>query len=557
MKVFLLHRDQDFSPKPELRGAMFTAMRSGNLYAIANAYRNLERQSKSAPPPAPDGDDELTQDLELETLWRAMAAGDQFLYEMARRVVLSCLRDTDAIVYRQQVLADCLEHPEVVQQLYGLAIEALASERKIGSLWSGAMPDFILHRSVRLLGLYLDILRRLRQVADEHADSFHSPGFRRFFATLRDELGDDYLAAVEQQLRELALNRGMLESAELGQGDKGRRYVFHRPPPDPTWKERLRPGKQPPSHTFELHPRDEAGFRALKDIQARAINRVADAVAQSADHVQSFFIMLRLELAFYLGCLNLRRWLDQKGEPVCFPEPVPEGELALTATDLYDVCLTLHLEDRVVSNDVNADAKALVMFTGANQGGKSTLLRSLGLAQLMMQSGMFVGARSCRASVAAGLFTHYKREEDTTMEGGKLDEELGRMSQIADRIAPNSMLLCNESFASTNEREGSEIARQVVHAMLDKRIRVLFVTHMYDLAHSLHSQRLDEALFLRAEREPDGTRTFKLLEGEPLPTSYGEDSYRRIFGKTVAATSGGDSRATDIASLARDRARSR
>jgi DNA mismatch repair ATPase MutS len=127
-------------------------------------------------------------------------------------------------------------------------------------------------------------------------------------------------------------------------------------------------------------------------------------------------------------------------------------------------------------------------------------------------------------------FTHYKREEDATMQRGKLDEELGRMSEIADQITPHSILLCNESFASTNEREGSEIAGQVVRAMVDKQISVFFVTHMYELAHSFHAQQLDSALFLRAEREPDVRRTFKLREREPLPTSYGKDSYRRVFG---------------------------
>ena len=182
------------------------------------------------------------------------------------------------------------------------------------------------------------------------------------------------------------------------------------------------------------------------------------------------------------------------------------------------------------------------MITGANQGGKSTLLRSLGLAQLMMQSGMFVGAESFRADVCAGVFTHYKREEDAAMEGGKLDEELARMSEIVDRIKPGAILLCNEPFASTNEREGSEIARHVVRALLSKRVRVLFVTHMYDLAHSFHAQRLATALFLRAEREPDGRRTFKLLEGEPLPTSYGEDSYRRVFGDVGAPQAAVESR---------------
>jgi DNA mismatch repair ATPase MutS len=125
--------------------------------------------------------------------------------------------------------------------------------------------------------------------------------------------------------------------------------------------------------------------------------------------------MLRLELAFYLGCLNLHDTLAGKGEPVCFPEPLPAGQLSLTADGIYDVCLTLHLGNRAVGNEVLADGKSLVMITGANQGGKSTLLRSLGLAHLMMQAGMFAGARSFRAGVCNGVFTHFKREEDAAM----------------------------------------------------------------------------------------------------------------------------------------------
>ena len=40
---------------------------------------------------------------------------------------------------------------------------------------------------------------------------------------------------------------------------------------------------------------------------------------------------------------------------------------------------------------------------------------------------------------------------------------------------------------------------------------------------------MPNAIFLRAERQVDGGRTFKLMEGEPLQTSYGEDLYERIF----------------------------
>lgn len=531
MKVFLLHKDRDFAVKPGLRDAIFGAMASGDLFALANVRRDLQRGRSPGPSAAaPGSDDVLTQDLELQTLWNAMAAGDEFLFEVARRGVLSSLSDPDAVVYRQRVLADCLEHPGTVRQLYELAIDALENERQVRSLWHLASPDSIISRSVQVLTLQVEILRRLRQVAEEHAGNFGSEGFRRFFAMLGEELSDDYLQTVEHHLRELEFKRGVLESAALGQGNKGRRYIV-RTQREQRWTERLSFGTRSPGYTFMIPARDENGFRALEEIRGKGINRVADAVAQSADHVKSFFSMLRIELAFYLGCLNLRERLDAKGEPACFPVPLPAGQRTLAAEGIYDVCLTLHLPDRAVGNEVSADGKSLVMITGANQGGKSTLLRSLGLAHLMMQSGMFVGAQSFRAGVCAGVFTHYKREEDATMRSGKLDEELARMSEIAGQITPGSILLCNESFASTNEREGSEIARQVVHAMLDKQIKVFFVTHMYDLAHGFHAQRLDTALFLRAERQqPDGRRTFKLAEGEPLPTSYGEDSYRRIFG---------------------------
>jgi hypothetical protein len=530
MKVFLLHRDRDFAVKPELRDPIFDAMMSGDLFAIANVRRNRERQREPSSPLAPTGNDAvLTQDLELRTLWNAMAADDEFLFEMAKRGVLSSLTDPDAIVYRQQVLADCLEHPEIIRQLYQLAVEALENERTTGGLFSLASPDRILSRAVQVLKLQIDVLRRLRQIAGEQAASFRSEGFTRFFAMLGQELADDYLRAVEHHLRELEFKRGVFESAELAKGFKGSRYMV-RTPREQRWTERLRFGNRSASYSFTVPPRDENGFKSLEAIEGRGINLVANSVAQSADHIKSFFSMLRLELAFYLGCLNLHGRLAGRQEPVCFPQPLAAGQLTFTAKEIYDVSLTLHLENRVVGNEVNADGKSLVMITGANQGGKSTLLRSFGLAHLMMQAGMFVGARSFRAGVCNGIFTHYKREEDVTMERGKLDEELSRMSAIAGQITRHSILLCNESFASTNEREGSEIARQVVRAMLRKQIKVFFVTHMWDLAHSFDAQQLGNALFLRAERQPGGRRTFKVVEGEPLPTSYGEDSYRRIFG---------------------------
>jgi DNA mismatch repair ATPase MutS len=148
---------------------------------------------------------------------------------------------------------------------------------------------------------------------------------------------------------------------------------------------------------------------------------------------------------------------------------------------------------------------------------------------------MFVGAQALCANICEGLFTHYKREEDMTMVSGKLDEELSRMSDIVDEVGPDCFLLCNESFAATNEREGSEIARQIVCALVEKRIKVFYVTHLFELAHSFYERRMENALFLRAERGAGGARTFKVVEAEPLKTSHGADLYRRIFAQDIGA----------------------
>ena len=64
------------------------------------------------------------------------------------------------------------------------------------------------------------------------------------------------------------------------------------------------------------------------------------------------------------------------------------------------------------------------------------------------------------------------------------------------------------------------------------------MTHHFDLADSLHRQQSHPALFLRAPRQSDGRRDFKLVPAPPLPTSYGADIYHRIGGWLDESSSG-------------------
>jgi DNA mismatch repair ATPase MutS len=496
MKALLMHSDRDFHLQQEL----------------------------------PWNEGALTQDLKLDTLLHAMAGGDEFLFDVARKALLAGLQnDVGTILYRQAIVKDCLNNPAAIRELYALTVETIEGTRKHGWGISSHYPSSMLYNSIDLLESVSGMLRELWNIAEQQAGRFTSEAFKALFAMLRAELSDEYLSRIRIQLTELKFRRGVRLGAELGECNESTNYVLRETrDKEPNWLQRIL-RRDPPGYTFHLAERDQAGAEILSNMRQRGISRVAVALAQSAEHVLGFFKTLRTELGFYVGCLNLHDRLAGKKEPVCFPMPVPAGERKLHFSGLYDVCLSLHMGRRVVGNAAAADGKNLTIITGANQGGKSSFLRSIGLAQIMMQAGMFVGAEALEAELCPALLTHYKREEDATMNSGKLDEELSRVSQIVDHIAPNSLLLCNESFAATNEREGSEIAKQIVCALLEKHIKIFYVTHLYEFAHGFSDRKTEGVLFLRAERESDGTRTFKLREGEPLQTAYGEDLYHQIF----------------------------
>ncbi len=506
MKVQLLYRDRAFDPKIEL----------------------------------PWQAEMLAKDLALPVVFEAMAGGDATIFEVVRTVILTGLdNDVATIGYRQQVLRDCLDHPEAVRELYAFACATVAQAKKqyLGML--ARYPEWVVSQSVSHMTELLGMIRSLKKLATRYEPLLTAPGWAAFFTRLRNEVDDAYLATVEEHLRHLSFRECLVLSAALGRGNKGIAYRLHRPPLPAARSWRARLGAwllglfrtpKPPPHSFSLHPRDEGGIRVLTGIRHRGVSQTAIALAQSADHVRSFFTALKNDLAFYVGCLNLHGRLTGMGGPVCFPVPEPLGARRLACHGIYDVSLALQTGRPVVGNDVQADGIDLIVITGANQGGKSTLLRSIGQAQCLLQNGLFVGAEAMRADVCSGVYTHFKREEDSRLESGKLDEELGRMSRIVDHLGAHALVLMNESFAATNEREGAEIGRQIVTALVDNRVRVVCVTHMYELARHFLERRQSTFLFLRAAREENGERSFKVLPGEPLPTSFGGDLYHALFG---------------------------
>ena len=120
-----------------------------------------------------------------------------------------------------------------------------------------------------------------------------------------------------------------------------------------------------------------------------------------------------------------------------------------------------------------------------------------------------------------------KKPEDG---GPVLAKELLRMSAIVDRVSAGDLVLSNESFASTNEREASRIARQLLDGLVEGGLRVAMVTHLTEFSRDLAAEGRPDVVFLRAERAADGARTFRVVPGGPLPTGFGADLWERVLG---------------------------
>jgi hypothetical protein len=477
---------------------------------------------------------DLVLDLGLDTLLNAMSDDDPFLLDISRRALLNGLSDPNAITYRQDVLRDFLAQPTLLHDLFTIVDESEVAKPNLYVSRFIHSPENTLHRSKVELRKYVELLPPLRVIAEKHAKDVRSEGLTRFFDMLVTELDDEYLGEVEWFLELIDSQFDVHMSASFGPRLTSENLILHYPAVETRrWWEFLIFWK-PKYLTRTLRWEDARGRRELDDLRARGLELIADVVAESAEFVHGFLKILHAELGFYVACLKLHDQLTAKGGSICFPVPGTNGQ-DLAFDELYDPCLRLTTSEPVVGNSLDSRDARLIVITGANHGGKSTFLRSLGVSQLMFQAGMFAPARALRMNPAKGLFTHFPREEDRTMTSGKLEEDLVRMSEIVNHLTPGALVLCNESFAATNESEGSYLSREIVLALMESGVRVVFVTHMYELAHGLYADALPGAVFLRAPRSDDGTRSFLLVAGEPQPKSYGKDVFDRIFGAAAKA----------------------
>ncbi len=463
-------------------------------------------------------------DLGLAAVADAMGEGDPFVREVAATLLPAGPTAPNLIRYRQAVFADCLAEPDLLRALY--RIGTAAGEIRWWTVGRQREPRGKLRLALGPLGELIDRLRELRLALDRAAPRLRSAGFARLIATVREILTDEWAARAAGELAALEFADGIRFSAALGPGDTSTGHVLHPPP-----ARRSRFGRRGPG--LAVHVSDSvADGRALERLGDPALAATAELVSGAADVLTDVFARLRAAAAFYLGGVLLHRRVRAAGLPTCVPDPCPPGRAVLRCTGLRDAGLAVRASGPVAGNDLAGDDRLLFVVTGANNGGKSTFLRSLGAAQILLQAGLFVIAESFAADVRDGVYTRFGTEEDASSGHGRLVAELVRLRELTDAVGPGALVLCNEPLTSTDERAAARIGVPVVAALHDCGVKTVVVTHQHELARGL-CDRVSAALPLRATVTATGARTFRIEPGEPEPAGHGIDLFERVFESDV------------------------
>ena len=213
----------------------------------------------------------------------------------------------------------------------------------------------------------------------------------------------------------------------------------------------------------------------------------------------------------------------------------------LTDEDLIDIKGGRHpvveamLPERstFVANDVSLTTRErLLIITGPNMAGKSTILRQVALIVLMSQAGSFVPAEAAKLSIRDRIFTRVGASDDLARGRSTFMVEMTETARILAQATPRSLVVLDEVGRGTSTYDGLSLAWAIaehLHDLGDIGVPTLFATHYHELV-ELAASKARVRNYNVAVKSSGGKVTF-MRELKPGGVS-------RSYGLAVAAMAG-------------------
>ncbi|MBQ2767388.1 MAG: hypothetical protein IJF49_04845 [Clostridia bacterium] len=475
--------------------------------------------------------------------------------------------DSDVIVYRTETFADMLNNEALVEMLNDL-MPVLGDVMELRRLEadSGDTESYLL--SITEIELYISSIEILHSTLKRVQPNLRGAAFRTLAERIIELAESEYYGNLNKKLAELTSRVREIKSVTVGVNldaqlrpkhagvlsinneafrsgdviDKILRLDFKSD--EYTCIANLVPfGKrQSEDQKMALSLAFNSAINEVYKSSLRSWKKIVQSyVLENTD----FLLNLMPEIELLVKGTRLMKSLSARGCKLCMPTIAPAPDHAFSAIGLYNPVVALKVEDEIITNDLIFDENASIyILSGPNRGGKSVITCALGLAQTMMQLGLYVPAESAVISPCDAVFTHFPSVSTDTIDHGRLGEECVRLGDIFDRLSAESLVLLDESLSSTGSFEGAAIATEVLAGLSRAGCRCLFSTHLHELAAGVEEINARTAEFgggridtLVAGIE-DGKRSFKIHRAKPDGKSYARDiaakyglSYENIMKK--------------------------
>jgi len=148
----------------------------------------------------------------------------------------------------------------------------------------------------------------------------------------------------------------------------------------------------------------------------------------------------------------------------------------------YDLREVRHpLIENPVANDLALGETKLLLITGPNMGGKTATIKTLGLAVLMHQCGMYVAAASARLPVVRDVLVDIGDEQSIEASLSTFASHLKHLRYVLRHAAPDTLVLVDELGSGTDPNEGAALAQALIECLLTQDARGVITSHLSPL----------------------------------------------------------------------------
>lgn len=412
------------------------------------------------------------------------ALDDMLSYFISNEVIRNVVRDIIAqfennernIIYRQELIKDMIKHNGLVPDLFSIMNKV--EDKRL--LLSKLMNEFKEAKKQ----IY-SFFTRFRNLMTESVDLFIE--ILRLYAII-----DDTLGKYNHQSKALSILREHIEKTLNNESINKIKDIITKALPtldkiiidlnnqlnivniDFVLPNKDSRGK---SITIPVNNKTQDEFNYVYNTAARDTIEIILSISY---YLLDFFNCGIDELEFYQFALKYYKTLRILNIPYCFPEITDKMEFK----GLYEINLLISkVEDNgleVKSNDFNTANACGCVIVGPNNTGKTVFLRSLVIAQILGQAGLFIPAEAGSIRINKQLSIMYATTESSET-GGRFEQEVRTMSEALDQLQAGDMVVLNEYFQSTTENECINILYDIFTFFQTKNIYWIAVTNFQSI----------------------------------------------------------------------------